>query len=55
MGGSPFFPKEGGGLWPPFVHFTPLLRKKRSSTIIKNIISSQIIIDDDQEGDTAKN
>jgi hypothetical protein len=31
IGGSPLFPKEGGGLRPPFVHFALLLRDKRNS------------------------
>jgi hypothetical protein len=28
ISGSPLFPKKGGGLWPPFVHFALLLRGK---------------------------
>jgi hypothetical protein len=31
IGGSPLFPKEGGGLRPPFVHFALLLRDKMNS------------------------
>jgi hypothetical protein len=53
LAGAPFSQRKGGAL-APFCTLCPPFEEKRSSTIIKNIISSQIIIDDDQEGDTAR-